>query len=128
MRAPEESPAKAGECRRCRSTCDKLIDPMGCVEIGCRYLYSYEDQLSGEVFLGCVNKVFKGEIEVESVLEGNFGAIKMTGDPLPQCQFTIERAYEGAGPEYECVNRRFFDYDGDSEAIRAFDLRDALRP
>lgn len=129
MRAPQESQATAGECRRCHSTCDKLVDPMGCVEIGCRYLYSYEDQASGDVFLGCVNKVFKGEIEVSSVLEGNFGAIKMTGEPLPQCQFTVERAYEGDGPEYECVNKRFFDFEGRPEdTIQAFDLRNALRP
>ena len=33
----------------------------------------------------------------------------MTGEPLPQCQFTVERAYEGEGPAYECVNRKFFD-------------------
>ena len=33
----------------------------------------------------------------------------MTGEPLPHCQFTVERAYEGEGPAYECVNRKFFD-------------------
>ena len=33
----------------------------------------------------------------------------MTGEPLPHCQFSVERAYEGAGAAYDCVNRRFFD-------------------
>ena len=51
---------------------------------------------------------------------GGYGGIKMTGDPLPQCQFRVEPAYEGGGPQHECVNPRFFDAD------QVFDLRDAL--
>ena len=39
--------ARISECRRCRTFCDKLIEPRGCIEIGCRYLYSYEDHLTG---------------------------------------------------------------------------------
>ncbi|MDX6397391.1 MAG: hypothetical protein QOJ43_799, partial [Gaiellaceae bacterium] len=47
---------------------------------------------------------------------------------LPHCQFTVERAYEGDGPEYECSNRSFFDCNNEGpESIRAFDLRNALR-
>ena len=53
--------------------------------------------------------------------------LKMTGDPLPQCQVKIEPAYEGDGPDFECVNPRFFDCtDAGSEGLRVFDLRDAL--
>ena len=45
--------------------------------------------------------------------------------PLPHCQFAVERAYEGSGESYDCVNRRFFDCADESpEGIRAFDLRD----
>jgi hypothetical protein len=100
------------------------------MEIGCRFLYSYEDVRSGQRFMGCLNKVFSAEIDLDMFLlaeraggSGGFGGIKMTGEPLPQCQFTVEKAYEGEGPEYECVNRRFF--DGPPE-IEAFDLRNAL--
>jgi hypothetical protein len=51
----------------------------------------------------------------------------MTGAPLPHCQFSVERAYEGDGPGHECVNRRFFDAPDDTpESIRAFDLRNSL--
>ena len=51
----------------------------------------------------------------------------MTGEPLPQCQFRVERAYEGEGPAYECVNKRFFDCaDTGPDAVRVFDLRSAL--
>ena len=126
-----EEGTRAGECRQCRTFCDKLIEPRGCLEMGCPYLYSYEDELSGNRYLGCLQKVFGCEIEVDTfeVAEhsGGYGGIKMTGAPLPHCQFTVEPAYEGDGPAYECVNRRFFDCTDESpRGLRVLDLRDAL--
>ena len=56
---------RGGECRRCRTFCDKLIEPRGCIELGCRYLYSYEDQLTGGRYMGCLRKVFSAEIDVD---------------------------------------------------------------
>ena len=58
---------------------------------------------------------------------GGYGGIKMTGEPLPQCQFRVEPSYEHVGPDHECVNPGFFDC-GDARAgeQRAFDLRDAV--
>src|SRR5919108_2679809 len=104
----ERKGAKAGECRQCRAFCDKLVEPRGCLEMGCRYLYSYIDQLTGRQYVGCMQKVFGAEVDLESVLSpGGFGGVKMTGDPLPQCQFSVERAFEGHGPAYDCVNPRF---------------------
>ena len=101
------------------------------MDVGCRYLYTYEDISTGQRFMGCVNKVFKGEVDLDLFLlaerAGGYGGIKMNGDPLPQCQFTVEKAYEGEGPAFECVNRRFLDCSDDGEdGIRAFDLRNAL--
>jgi hypothetical protein len=131
MRQTEERKSAAGECRECRSFCDKLVDPSGCLEMGCRYLYTYEDAHSGARFMGCLNKVFNAEIDLDLFLlaerSGGYGGIKMTGQPLPQCQFRVERAYEGEGPAYECVNKRFFDAtDQHPDAIQAFDLRNSL--
>jgi hypothetical protein len=131
-RQPEIRTSAPGECRQCRAFCDKLIEPKGCIEMGCSYLYSYEDANTGQRFMGCMNKVFAAEIDMDMFIlaeagRGSFGGIKMTGEPLPQCQFTVERAYEGDGPAYECVNRRFFDCtDTHPEAIRAFDLRNVI--
>jgi hypothetical protein len=127
----EERRSATGECRKCRAFCDKLIEPSGCLAIGCRYLYSYEDVSTGARYMGCMNKVFSAEIDLDLFLlaerTGGYGGIKMTGDPLPQCQFTVEKAYEGEGPAYECVNKTFFDASHQSaESIRAFDLRNAL--
>lgn len=115
-----------GECRQCRSFCDKMIEPRGCVELGCRFLYSFLDRLTGEQYVGCMQEVYAAEVELGAVLEpGGFGGVKMTGEPLPHCQFSVERAYEGSGEAYGCVNRRFFDCtDEGGEGLRAFDLRD----
>jgi hypothetical protein len=131
MRQTEERKSAAGECRECRSFCDKLVDPSGCLEMGCRYLYTYEDARTGARFMGCINKVFNAEIDLDMFLlaeqAGGYGGIKMTGQPLPQCQFSVEKAYEGEGPAYECVNKRFFDAtDQHPDAIQAFDLRNSL--
>lgn len=116
----------AGECRQCRSFCDKMVEPRSCVELGCRYLYSYVDRLTGAQYVGCIQRVFRTAVDLDAVLEpGGFGGVKMTGEPLPHCPFSVERAYRGEGESYECVNRRFFDCtDGGSEGLRAFDLRD----
>ena len=108
-----------------------MVDPAGCIEMGCRFLYTYEDISSGSRFIGCINKVFGGEINLDLFLLADagrgYGGIKMTGQPLPHCQFTVERAYEGDGPAHECVNKKFFDCaDAGPEAIRAFDLRNAI--
>ena len=96
--------------------------------MGCRYAYSYMDFLTGDYFMGCMQKVFGAELDLDAVLvPGGFGGIKMTGDAMPQCQFTVERAYEGSGPDFDCVNPRFFDCtDEGPEGLRAFDLRDRL--
>jgi hypothetical protein len=122
---------RIGECRRCRTFCDKLVEPRGCIELGCRYLYSYHDPLVGARYMGCLRKVFRAEIDIDLFEDaeraGGFGGIKMTGHPLPQCQFRVEPSYEGAGTAYECVNPRFFDCtDAGAEGLRAFDLRDAI--
>lgn len=131
MATVQRSGTKAGECRRCRTFCDKLIEPRGCIEIGCPNLYSYEDQLSGGRFMGCLRKVFRAEIDLDmfelAEATGGYGGIKMTGQELPQCQFTVEPCFEGDGRAYECVNPRFFDCtDQGPQAIRAFDLRNVL--
>jgi hypothetical protein len=117
---------EVGECRQCRSFCDKMVEPRGCIEMGCRFLYSYVDRLNGVQYVGCMQKVFGAEVELAAVREpGGFGGVKMTGDPLPHCEFAVERAYEGSGESYDCVNRRFFDCTEDgAEGLRAFDLRD----
>jgi hypothetical protein len=103
-----------------------MIEPRGCLEMGCRFLYSFNDALTGTQYVGCMQQVFAATVELDALLQpGGFGGVKMTGEALPHCPFTVERAYEGDGGEYDCVNRRFFDCDdAGPEGLRAFDLRD----
>lgn len=119
--------APPGECRGCRTFCDKLIEPRDCLRMRCPYLWSYVDGLSGRRFMGCVQKVFRGEIDIAGFeaaeRSGGFGGIKMTGRPLPQCQTRVEPAFEGDGPAHACRNPEFFDADDPAR----FDLRSGLR-
>ena len=117
---------KIGECRQCRSFCDKMIEPRTCVEMGCRFLYSFVDALTGTQYVGCMQEVFRAKVEMDAVLQpGGFGGVKMTGTPLAHCPFEVERAYDGPSEGYDCVNRRFFDCADDGpEGLKAFDLRD----
>ncbi len=117
---------KTGECRQCRSFCDKMVEPRACIEMGCRFLYSFVDGITGTQYVGCMQEVFGAKVALDAVVQpGGFGGVKMTGTALPHCPFSVERAYVGEGPEYDCVNRRFFDCtDGGPEGLRAFDLRD----
>jgi hypothetical protein len=120
---------QTNECRRCSTFCDRVIDPGTCVAAGCVLLYEFEDPLSGRRFMGCMQKVFASEIDVELFeaaqrTRAGYGTVKLSGEPLRRCAFQVEQAYRGAGSEAGCVNRRFFDApDSGPDALRAFDLR-----
>ena len=120
----------ANECRRCTTFCDRVIAPSACVARDCPFLYSYDDPLSGRRYMGCMQKVFATEIDVELFREAErtragFGTVRLAGYPLARCPFEVERAREGGSEP--CVNPRFFDWpDAGRDAIRAFDLRDDL--
>ena len=60
---------KTGECRQCRSFCDKMVEPRGCVEMRCRYLYSFVDMLTGSQYVGCMQDVFAAKVDLEAVLQ-----------------------------------------------------------
>lgn len=116
----------AGECRGCRTFCDKLIEPAQCLRMRCPYLWSYIDGPTGHRYMGCVRKVFRAEIDVvgfeAAERNGGYGGIKMTGTPLPHCPARVEPAHEGDGPTFTCTNPGFFD----AEDPARFDLRRGL--
>ena len=39
--------------------------PRAASQSGCQFLYLYDDEETGRRFMGCMNKVFRGEIDVE---------------------------------------------------------------
>ena len=121
---------QVSECRQCCSFCDRVLLPSGCLESGCPYLYLYDDETNGRRYMGCMNKVFKVEIDLELFNESErtrhgFGGVKLTGTPLPRCRTSVERAYHGCGDAFDCVNPLFFDDPAPPEAA-GFDLRDIL--
>ena len=90
-----------------------MVHPSGCISSGCQFLYLYDDEETGRRFMGCMNKVFRGEIDQELFEQAErtrhgFGGVKMTGLPLPQCRASVERAYDGYTEAFECVNPGFF--------------------
>ena len=106
-----------------------MVHPSGCLATRCPYLYLYDDEDTGARYMGCMHKVFKVEIDMAVFAEAErtrhgFGGVKMTGAPLPHCRTTVERAYDGRGDPFVCVNPRFFDEPAASAAT--FDLRDGL--
>jgi hypothetical protein len=123
---------EVNECRRCPTFCDRVIAPASCLADGCPYLYAYDDPLTGRRYMGCVQKVFATEIDVELFEQAErtragFGTVRLANAPLRRCRFTVEQAHEA--PEPGCVNRRFFDLpDQAPDAVRAFDLRDRCKP
>ncbi len=106
-----------------------MVHPSGCIASGCRFLYLYDDESSGRRYMGCLHKVFKGEIDVELFEQAErtrhgYGGVKMTGTPIAECRSSVERAYHGHGEAFDCVNPRFFDEPAVGSG--SFDLRDSL--
>jgi hypothetical protein len=122
---PQRPPERTGECRRCGSFCDKVIDPGECLAAGCSFLYAYDDELTGARYVGCLQKVFRAEVRLDAIATKRrarrFGAVRATGRPLPHCPCSIERAFEGHGAWYRCVNPDFWAAE---EPEVEFDLRD----
>ncbi len=123
--------AVQSECRECCSFCDRLVYPAGCIEANCRYLYLYDDEHTGTRYMGCLNKVYKVEIDLDLFEQAErtrhgYGGVKMTGTPTPACRSGVERAYHGHGEAFDCVNPGFFEPPSAEAADHAFDLRDGL--
>ena len=130
-RAPVLDLRERHECRQCCAFCDRVVHPSGCIESGCAYLYLYDDEETGHRYMGCMNKVFRAEIDVEVFdaaqrTRHGYGGVKMTGAPLSQCRSSVERAYDGHGDPFECVNPGFFSKPEPADFAADFDLRDQL--
>jgi len=109
-RLPLVAQSAETECRRCGVVCQKVIEPLACLERECPYLYVQEQ--FGRRYVGCLQKVFGVEIDLE-LLErsrrrrNGFGSIRAVRQPLPGCPASIERAYEHRAEPLGCVNPEF---------------------
>jgi hypothetical protein len=106
------SAADSGSCRLCRVYCDWTIDPAGCVDSACPNLYAYDDA-AGRRVVGCVERVFTTEIDLEVLARireahgGRFGPLRAARRPLPLCRSAVERAYGDRVPAAGCLNPEF---------------------
>ena len=84
------------ECRRCGVHCDKVVYPAACVERACPFAYAFEE--FGRTYIGCMQKVFGVEIDLELLREAEalgpgFGAVRSQKKPLSMCRAVDEGSY-----------------------------------
>lgn len=96
----------ATSCRLCAVRCDQVVQPAGCLASRCDRLYSYEED--GRMYIGCLERVFGVDIDLEAFRElesgrRGFGGLRIARPPLPQCRTAVEAAmpHRLPGP---CVN------------------------
>ena len=124
--APAEIPLRPQdelECRRCEVHCDRVVYPGACIARGCPFVYAYEAW--GHTFMGCMQKVFDVEIDVDVLveLEGRregFGAVKARRAPLPMCHSEISPCYEHRADEIGCRNPEFYELPLERSTFRVF--------
>jgi hypothetical protein len=105
-------PQDETECRRCGVHCDKVVYPAACIDRSCPFVYAYEE--SGRTYIGCLQKVFDVEIDLELLQEaqgrkGGFGAVRTVRQPLPMCKSEVSSCYEHRADVLGCVNPEFFE-------------------
>ena len=64
--APAEIPLRPQdevECRRCEVHCDRVVHPAACIARDCPFVYAYEAW--GHTYMGCMQKVFDVEIDLD---------------------------------------------------------------
>jgi hypothetical protein len=110
------------ECRRCEVHCDKVVHPGACVERDCPFLYAFEEV--GHTYVGCMQKVFDVEIDLDLLLEaeasGGFGAVRAARRPLPMCEVEVASCYEAKLDDLGCVNPEFFELPLGTPSFRVF--------
>ena len=123
---PTELPLRPQDemvCRRCDVHCDKVVYPGACLERACPFLYAYEDH--GHTFVGCMQKVYGVEIDLDLLRAaelgaGGFGAVKAVRKPLPMCRVEIEETYHTRTGELGCVNPEFSELPVGRPTFRVF--------
>ncbi len=114
-------PQDETECRRCAVFCDKVVYPSRCIEQACPFVYAYEEW--GRTYIGCMNKVYDVEIDLELLNEslgnnGGFGAVRAKRRPLPMCGAEVSQCYEKRANELDCVNPEFHELPKGKPAFR----------
>ena len=83
-------------CRHCDVHCEKVVYPAACLRIACPFVYAY--QAWGHTYVGCMQKIFDVEIDLDLLEEaeagrGGFGAVRARRAPLPMCEVEVVGTY-----------------------------------
>ena len=108
-------------CRQCEVHCEKVVYPSACLSRGCQFAYAYEEH--GHSFMGCMQKVFAVEIDLQMLNEAErgrdgFGAVRAARKPLPMCRSEVDPCYEHRAGELGCVNPEFKELPAGSPTFR----------
>ena len=116
-------PQDEAECRRCAVHCEKVVYPAACLERSCPFVYAYEEH--GHTYMGCLQKVFEAEIDVEMLVAAErtregFGAVRALRGPLPMCDAAVQSTFSQRESELGCVNPEFGELPEGSPTFRVF--------
>lgn len=111
------------ECSRCEVHCEKVVHPGSCLSNSCPFVYAYEAW--GYTFMGCMQKVFAVEIDLDLLEAANrqregFGAVKAVRTPLPMCHAETEACYAHRADEIGCRNPEFAELPRARPSFRVF--------
>ncbi len=123
-RRPTELPLRPQDevqCRRCRVHCEKVVYPAACIERSCPFVYAYEEW--GRTYVGCMQRIFDVEIDVEVLeesrdLRDGFGGVRARRQPLPMCKAEVVRCYHTREDELGCLNPEFNELSHERPSFR----------
>ena len=116
-------PQDEAECRRCAVHCDKVVYPAACLDRACPFVYAYEEH--GHTYMGCLQKVFEAEIDVEMLTAAErtregFGPVRALRGPLPMCHSSVQATFSQRESELGCLNPEFAELQAGSPTFRVF--------
>ena len=110
-------------CSHCAVHCEKVVYPGTCIRMACPFVYAYEAW--GHTYMGCLQKVFEAEIDVEMLSAAErtregFGAVRALRGPLPMCEAAVQSTFSQRESELGCVNPEFGELPAGSPTFRVF--------
>jgi hypothetical protein len=116
-------PQDEAECRLCEVHCEKVVYPTSCLDRSCPFVYAYEEH--GHKYMGCLQKIFEAEIDVELMLEADasregFGAVRALRGPLPMCRSAVQTTFADRETDLGCLNPEFGELPAGSPTFRVF--------
>jgi hypothetical protein len=116
-------PQDEADCRLCEVHCEKVVYPVSCLDRSCPFVYAYEEH--GHRYMGCLQKVYEAEIDIELMLEAEasregFGAVRALRGPLPMCRSAVQTTFAHRETELGCLNPEFGELPAGSPTFRVF--------